>query len=120
MGAVSVPQLAGIALCVFALAVGQILFKLSARAVAGAQGVADLLRLLQHPWFILALAVYGAATLLWVWLLREIPLTVAYPFFALSFVLVPLLGWLLLGEVVGWTYWLGIALIMAGIYTTIR
>jgi len=115
---VSPPQLALLLVCVACLAAGQLLFKLSARTLQAATGPADLLRLLTEPAFLLALVVYGGTTLLWVWILRKVPLTVAYPFVALSFVLVPLAGWALLGERVAWNYWAGIALIVAGIWVT--
>lgn len=104
--------------CVLALAVGQLLFKLSSRALAGTDGLSGLARLAYEPYFLLSLTVYGGATVLWVWLLKELPLTVAYPFFALSFVFVPLISLLFLGEQVSLRYWAGIAMIMAGIYVT--
>ncbi len=105
--------------CVLALAAGQLLFKLSARTLAGTDGASGLLRLAYEPYFLLSLAVYGSATVLWVWLLKELPLTVAYPFFALSFVFVPLISLFFLGEQVSLRYWAGIAMIMAGIYVTV-
>ncbi|MDH5527495.1 MAG: EamA family transporter [Nitrospirota bacterium] len=106
-------------LCVAALAAGQVLFKLSARHVAGAQDISGLLQLALYPWFLLSLVLYGGATLLWVWILRKVPLTAAYPFFALTFLLVPLVGVLFLGERVDMHYWLGVGLIMGGIWITV-
>lgn len=98
--------------CVAAIAGGQILFKLAARAATGAVG---------FPWgflntyFFFALVVYGAATLLWVWLLKSLPLNVAYPFVGLAFVIVPLLGAWLLNEPLDWRHLAGGALIAAGV-----
>jgi len=102
-------------LCVLGISAGQLMFKLSARSIAGA-GPADLWRLGLSPWFLGALVTYAAATVLWVWLLRELPLNRAYPFFALSFLFVPLFGGLLLGEPTDARYWVGVALIVAGIW----
>ncbi|MFQ5509086.1 MAG: EamA family transporter [Leptospirillia bacterium] len=104
--------------CVGGLAVGQLCFKLSAHALTDATGAASMLRLVYNPWFLGALATYGGATLLWIWILREVSLSKAYPFFALSFVLVPLMGLAFLGETTTTTYWVGIGLIVAGIYVT--
>jgi undecaprenyl phosphate-alpha-L-ara4N flippase subunit ArnE len=101
--------------CVGGIAVGQVLFKLSARRVAGADGAGDLWRLVVSPPFLAALAVYGLASLLWVWVLREVPLSRAYPFFALSFVLVPLMAWAFMGEPVTARYWAGVAVLVAGL-----
>lgn len=98
--------------CVIAISAGQILFKLAARAATGSAG---------FPWDLFngylfaALAVYGAATLLWVWLLKTLPLNVAYPFVGLAFVIVPLLGAWLLNEPLDWRHLAGGALIAAGV-----
>jgi drug/metabolite transporter (DMT)-like permease len=98
--------------CVFAIAAGQILFKLAARAATGGAGFPwDFL----NAYFFVALAVYGAATFLWVWLLKTLPLNVAYPFVGLAFVIVPVLGALLLNEPLDWRHLAGGALIAAGV-----
>jgi drug/metabolite transporter (DMT)-like permease len=87
---------------VAAIAGGQILFKLAARAGGSERGRFpwDIL----NAWLIAALAVYGAATLLWVWLLKSLPLNVAYPFVGLAFVIVPMLARFTLGEALDWRH----------------
>lgn len=40
----------------------------------------------------------GMSTLLWIWVLRTLPLSIAYPFMALAFIIVPLLAHFLLHE----------------------
>ena len=98
--------------CVLAIAVGQILFKLAARAAAGSAGMPwDFLNM----YFFAALAVYGAATFLWVWLLKTLPLNVAYPFVGFAFVLVPLMGAFFLDESLDWRHLAGGALIAVGV-----
>ena len=98
--------------CVIAISAGQILFKLAARAATGAAG---------FPWnlfngyLLVALVVYGAATLLWVWLLKTLPLNVAYPFVGLAFVIVPLLGAWLLNEPLDWRHLAGGVIIAIGV-----
>ena len=77
------------------ISIGQILFRLSAQRIDGGRWVASTLG---NPWLWAALIVYGAATLLWVQVLRTAPLSRVYPFIALAFVVVPLLDALLLGE----------------------
>ena len=102
--------------CVLGISAGQLMFKLSARGIADVSGAPVLWRLAANPWFLMSLATYGGATVLWVWLLRELPLNRAYPFFALSFLFVPLLSGFLLGEPTNARYWVGIGLIVAGIW----
>ena len=103
-------------ICVASIACGQILFKLASRSI---QPGAGLMAIFLSPYLIVGIALYGITTLAWVWLLSKLELTRAYPFMALNFVLVPLLGTLFLGEHVGPRYWAGIALIIGGLLLTL-
>lgn len=62
-----------------------------------------------------SLAVYGFATIAWVWVLQHIPLGRAYPFMALAFLFVPLLSIWVFGESQGLRYYVGVALICIGV-----
>ena len=62
-----------------------------------------------------ALTLYGFATLLWIWILSRVPLSQAYPWIAVGTAIVPLLGWYLFDERVAPVFWVGVALIIAGI-----
>jgi len=83
------------------LAAGQILFKRTAARLVGLPMPEQLLALLVQPSFYTACLLYAAATVLWVWLLTYIPLSAAYPFVALSFVVVPIASALNQTEVTG-------------------
>jgi len=102
---------------VLALSVGQIFFKLAARDLLGAGPLARLLLTSQYLW--IALCVYGVATALWIGLLRQVPLRVAYPFVALAFVFVPILGHFFLGESLRWQSLLGALVIMLGVWISV-
>lgn len=102
---------------VAAIAAGQVLFKMASLAWPAGSGLSGLMGL---GWFWVGLVVYGAATLAWLALLRTVPLSVAYPFFALAFFIVPLLSWWLLGETVGPRQWVGALLIGAGVWVSAR
>jgi undecaprenyl phosphate-alpha-L-ara4N flippase subunit ArnE len=104
------------------MAAGQVLFKLASvgSAAARANGTGWFRALLLDPSFIAAVALYGSLTIYWVWLLSFLPLSTAYPFSVLSIVVVPLLAVLLFGEHVGASYWLGLALISAGLLLVTR
>lgn len=93
---------------------GQILFKKASMAGGGASWQA----IFVNPWMAMAITLYGGATVLWVWLLKSTPLSVAYPYTALSYVLVPLAAIAVFGEVVSWRYAIGGALIVIGILFT--
>jgi drug/metabolite transporter (DMT)-like permease len=103
--------------CVFVISTGQLLFKLASghldfrRPLADPQGLAILA---------VALALYGAATLVWVAVLRHAPLSRIYPIMALSFVLTPVGGMVFLREPIPAGYWAGVALILAGLIVISR
>jgi len=101
--------------CVAMVAVGQVLFKVAAGhwRVDGF-GVATL-RSFLSGWMIVALVVYAIATVLWVYVLRLAPLSLAYPLFALAFIVTPILGHYLLGEPLSWRVFAGGAVIVAGV-----
>ena len=80
----------------------------------------DLLRDVQpiHLWGlafqIIAVASFGF--LAWFWLMSIYPASSVASFSFLSPVFSVILGWLLLGEHVGWTIWVALALVAAGIF----
>jgi drug/metabolite transporter (DMT)-like permease len=99
---------------VMALSVGQVLFKLAARGIDGTDSL--LRQVIYNKYLFIALVVYGVATGLWVALLRQVPLSVAYPFVALAFFFVPLMGHYVLGETLRWQTLAGAAVIFAGVW----
>lgn len=99
-------------LCVVGISLGQLLFKKAALALSGQMHWMDWVF---NGWLIVALALYGLTTLLWVWILRSAPLHLAYPFMGLAFVLVPLIGYWALGEPLHWQTLVGGALILMGV-----
>ena len=103
-----------------AISCGQILLKIGAVATAGPPNDAGPLERLLNPHLILAVALYGGATALWVWVLRTVPLGIAYPFVGLAFVIVPLLTWLALDEPLTARQVLGGAVIAIGVWISYR
>jgi len=100
------------------LASGQILFKMAAES-AREEGGSFFIALLFEPKFIIAVALYGLLTLLWTWILSQVPLSRAYPFVALAFVVTPVLGSLLLGKRLSGTVMLGTGLVLAGLMVVV-
>jgi drug/metabolite transporter (DMT)-like permease len=94
---------------------GQLLFKLVGMRLHSGLSLTD-----PKVWgiAIISIAIYGGATILWIAILRTVPLVKAYPYMALSFVLVPLGSILLYSEKVQWTYALGALLIVLGVVLT--
>ncbi|MBR1498446.1 MAG: EamA family transporter [Bacteroidaceae bacterium] len=59
---------------------------------------------------------YGAGTLLWFYIIKHFPFSMAYPMVSLSYVLGMVAAIVVFREEVSPTQWLGVLLIMAGCY----
>lgn len=67
-------------------------------------------------WLGLALACLGLAMLLWLAVLQNVPVGIAYPMLSLNFVWVTLAAWKIWREPVTKCHWLGVVLIVIGIF----
>ena len=98
------------------MAGGQLLFKAAALRYASEAPLGErLLSLVQNVYFLVAVVLYVALTVLWVWILTFTPLSRAYPFVALAFAITPLLAGFVFGEAVTVRLMLGIGLILCGL-----
>lgn len=104
--------LAALLTCITAISSGQILFKYAAKAWNEAGTLFDPTTLM---WLGSVVVVYGITTLGWAWVLTKVPLSKAYPFMALGFILVPLASKYLFNETLNSTYTVGTVLIVAGV-----
>jgi drug/metabolite transporter (DMT)-like permease len=112
----SAGQLAILVAYAAAMAGGQLLFKTAAMRGAGAASLTERIAgSLFNGYFIVALILYAALTVLWVWILSFTPLSRAYPFVALAFALTPALGIVVFGETASLRLAIGIALIVCGL-----
>jgi len=85
-------------------------------AESGARGKLHYLALMfSDLWVLSALAAAVAAAILWMLVIQRLDIGYAYPFVALSFVLVPIGATALFGEPLPAIQLLGIALIIAGV-----
>ena len=109
-------QIALLAAYALAMAGGQMLFKLASARFAGDAPIAErALAVLQNGYFLAAVTLYFALTVLWVWILSFTPLSRAYPFVALAFALTPALGGLFFAEPISIRLVIGIVLILCGL-----
>lgn len=88
--------------------VGQTLLKAGAAAE-------DFIAQLLSPMTILGLALYGGSALLYIVALRRIPMSVALPSTAISYVAVAIIGYFVFGEAFGPAKIAAIGLICAGV-----
>lgn len=106
--------------CVALIGSGQVLFKVSAAQWRVDAGLWVAMRSLLSPAFVVAMAVYAIATLLWIYALRLVPLSTAYPLYALAFLLVPVLAHYFAGEPLTANALIGGAVIVAGVVIAVR
>ncbi len=78
------------------------------------------LRVATNPLVLAGLGMYAISAMVWLTVLSRVPLSFAYPIVALSYAIVPVLAWLLLGETVPAARWLGIATICLGVFLISR
>ena len=104
-------------LCSFSImmAAGQVLFKLAAAHAPVLNTFSSLLSLFSNYWLWGALTLYGISTILWMIVLQNVSLSVAYPFVALGFVVVPLASYVVFKEPLNWQYGVGILLILVAL-----
>lgn len=70
--------------------------------------------LLTNWWFLTCGILFGGASILWMYILKHFPLSMAYPMASMGYVFALLMSVFFLHESIPWTRWAGVALIMAG------
>jgi multidrug transporter EmrE-like cation transporter len=99
-------------------ALGQTLFKIGVGRVSFAETAGPIAKsaaMFLSPWILAGLMAYGIGTLLWLFALRKIDLSLAYPLVAISFVMVVGIGVFFLGEPLSPIKLAGVTVIIAGV-----
>lgn len=68
-----------------------------------------------HPHVLLGLLLYATGAFLWLWVLANLDVSMAYPFVGLGFILTMLFGFFFLGEPLGIARVAGTLLVLAGV-----
>jgi drug/metabolite transporter (DMT)-like permease len=112
-------QLAVSVLCVF---VSELLLKRGATDVAEPESALSWTGIngLGSPLVWWAILLIIASFISWLYVLRYIPITIAYPLSRVVDVLVPLGCWIFLGEFISTLRWCGIALVVIGLALVAR
>ena len=97
------------------LAIGQVLLKFGLARMAPFGWNAEFWRSLLLNWqFALCGLTFTASGILWMYIVKHFPLSMAYPMVSLSYVFGMLSAIIFFHETVDLTKWLGVLLIMAG------
>ena len=113
--------IASVALLLFAVAsaaTGQVMLKhgmqvASARAADSGGSLA--LRAATSPWVLLGLVVFGVSAVAWLAALARVPLSVAYPFNALGYIVILTASVVLLHERANVLTWVGSLMVASGL-----
>lgn len=98
----------------FKIGVGRVNFMPDAAVITKVIGFAA------SPHILAGLLFYGVGTLFWLFALRTLDLSLAYPFVAISFIVVFLIGVLALGEPFNMMRLVGLLIITAGLIVMAR
>lgn len=98
--------------CVLVISLGQLLFK---KVSININQSSDFLSYSVLGTFSLAIAIYGFATIFWIYILRNVPLNQAYSFMALSFVFVALGSFIFFDEKISLQFFIGLLFIIIGL-----
>ncbi len=113
--------IASVGLLLFAVATaatGQVMLKHGmqvATARAAHSGGSLVLRAATSPWVLLGLVVFGVSAIAWLAALSKVPLSVAYPFNALGYLVILIASVLVLHERANLLTWLGSLLVVSGL-----
>lgn len=115
----TLPSLVLLLFAVFSSAGGQIMLKHGMKGAAATVGHGGslALRAATSPWVIVGLLVFAVSALAWMTTLARVPLSVAYPFNALGYLLIVLAGSTVLHERTSMWTWGGSLLVVVGLVT---
>lgn len=71
-------------------------------------------------WFLACGISFGVATVLWLYILKKFPFSQAYPLTSLSFVFGMIAAWLVFGESVPFSRWIGLILVVLGCFLIMK
>lgn len=117
--------LANVGILLFAVALaatGQLVLKNGmnlAKTHAQDQGRSLVLVAATSPWIIGGLLIFGVSAVAWLVTLSRVPLSIAYPFNALSFVTILVASSLILHERTNVWTWAGTALVVSGVIVVV-
>lgn len=102
-----------IALNIILLVGGQTLWKIGLQR-HHISGLRSLLETMVSPWIVAGIAVYAIATVVWIYLLSKMPISLLYPLQSLAYVTTVFVAIYVFHEHVSVSRWIGVAIILVG------
>lgn len=101
------------------LVLGQALWKIGVEKIQ-LNEPGDIISILFSPFIVIGIILYGLATVIWIYLLSKFPLSFLYPLQSLAYVFGLIVAIVLFQEYVPITRWIGVGIILIGIYFIAR
>lgn len=97
------------------MSIGQLLFKQSANFLNSNEQLSFINKFLLNPWFYGAVFSFGISTFIWVKILTQMKLSIAYPILSVSYILTSAGAFFIFGEKLNAINTIGIACIILGV-----
>ncbi len=104
---------------VILLVTGQTFWKIGIEPVH-ITGLKSILLAMFSPWIIAGIVLYVIATVITIYLLKQLPLSLVYPVQSLAYVVAVVVAILVFHEHVSLTRWLGVGVILAGVALIVK
>jgi len=105
---------------IFLAIVGQFFLKKGTSGVDLVATPISVLKAVFSPLVFFGFAVYGFSSVIWLFVLKRLPLSTAYPAMSLSYLFILFLSWRFLGESLGLAKIFGVVLIVFGVYCVFK
>lgn len=107
-----------ILITILLVVLGQTMAKIGMKSIGSYESTNSLLnfyiKVFLNPYVIAGTLFYGFGIFFWLYVLSKVELSFAYPFLSLTYVLVILAAWIILGEQIPPLRWVGISVICIG------
>ncbi|MBO6026689.1 MAG: EamA family transporter [Bacteroidales bacterium] len=110
-----------VALQTLFLSGGQVLLKLAMQHMGKFEWTwAYFKTVVNNLWFLACGISFGVATVLWLYISKKFPFSQAYPLTSLSFVFGMIAAWLVFGESIPVSRWIGLILVVLGCFLIMK
>ncbi|MDM5231761.1 hypothetical protein [Lysinibacillus pakistanensis] len=97
------------------LVIGQTMWKIGAGKIE-ISGFKTIINVILSPWIIGGGVLYVIATAIWLYLLSKLPLSLIYPLQSVAYIIALFVALLVFKEAIPITRWVGVAVILFGVY----
>ena len=110
-----------VALQTLFLSGGQVLLKLAMEKLGKFEWSWSYFKTVLTDWWLLACGIaFAVATVLWLYILKKFPFSHAYPLTSLSFVFGMIAAWLVFGESIPFSRWIGLIRVVLGCFLIMK